>query len=287
MDLTTAVAGAAIGTGAVLAYAGARPTVPDLKWVVARLEQPDAATEPTSGRERLLTGLAVRLGLDRYRSDLEMVGETPAQLAARKVGYAVVGLAFPPVLSTVMAVIGLSLPFAIPLLASLVFGAVLFAVPDVDLRRRADAVRAEMRRAVCVYLELVALERVADAGASEALERAAEIGDGRAFDLIRDALLRARLFGVPPWRELDRLAVDLKVPELGDVADIVRLSGEDGAAVYATLRARAASLRTALLNADTASANAASEHMVIPVALLGLAFMALLGFPALIRIVFG
>ena len=110
MDLTAAVAGAAIGTGAVLAYAGARPTVPDLKWVVARLEQPDAATEPTSGRERLLTGLAVRFGLDRYRSDLELVGETPAQLAARKVGYAVVGLAFPPVLSTVMAVIGLSLP---------------------------------------------------------------------------------------------------------------------------------------------------------------------------------
>jgi hypothetical protein len=287
MDLTAALAGAAIGTGAVLTYAGARPTVPDLKWVVWRVERPDAAAEATRRREQVLMSLAVRLGLDRYRSDLELVGETPAQLAARKVGYAVVGFAFPPVLSMVMAVIGLTLPFAIPLLASLVFGAVLFAVPDVDLRRRADAVRAEMRRAVCVYLELVALERVADAGASEALERAADIGDGRAFDLIRDALLRARLFGVPPWRELDRLAVDLKVPELGDVADIVRLSGEDGAAVYATLRARAASLRTAILNAETASANAASEHMVIPVALLGLAFMALLGFPALIRIVFG
>jgi hypothetical protein len=95
------------------------------------------------------------------------------------------------------------------------------------------------------------------------------------------------VFGVPPWRELERLADELKVPELGDVADIMRLSGEDGAAVYATLRARATSLRTALLNADAARSNAASEHMVVPVALLGLTFMVLLGFPALYRIVFG
>ncbi|MFZ5872260.1 MAG: type II secretion system F family protein, partial [Actinomycetota bacterium] len=148
-------------------------------------------------------------------------------------------------------------------------------------------IRAQMRRAVSVYLELVALERAADAGTVEALDRAAAIGDGRAFILIRDALLRARLSGAPPWQGLAHLADQLRVPELGDVADIMRLSGEDGAAVYATLRARAASLRTTLLTASVTDANAASEHMIMPVACLGLAFMALLGYPAFARILFG
>jgi hypothetical protein len=37
----------------------------------------------------------------------------------------------------------------------------------------------------------------------------------------------------------------------------------------------------------TAKANAASEHMVVPAALLGIAFMALIAYPALTRILFG
>ena len=144
-----------------------------------------------------------------------------------------------------------------------------------------------MRAASCVYLELVALERAADAGTVEALDRAAAIGHSPEFARIRDALLRAELAGRPAWDGLDDLADTLGVPEYGDLADIMRLSGQDGAAVYATLRARAASLRTQLLTAATAKANAASEHMVIPTALLGIAFMALLGYPAISRILLG
>ena len=100
-------------------------------------------------------------------------------------------------------------------------------------------------------------------------------------------MLRAQLTGTSPWQGLAQLAAELRVPELGDVADIMRLSGEDGAAVYATLRARAASLRSALLTDAAAEANAASEHMIMPVAVLGVAFMALLGYPAFSRILFG
>jgi hypothetical protein len=289
MDLTIALAGAAVGTGTAMAIAAAVPTTPDLKAVLGRLEPPPvtADTEGVGSRWRAFDPLAERLGLQRYRSDLALVQETAGDLAARKVGYAAIGLVFPPLLATASTVLGVRPPVPVPVVASLLLAVVLFFVPDVDLRRRAAEVRAEMRRAVCIYLELVALERLADAGASEALERAADIGDGRAFTLIRDALLRARVFGVPPWRELQRAATQLRVPELGDVADIMRLSGEDGAAVYLTLRARATSLRAALLNDDATRSNAASEHMVIPVALLGLSFMALLAFPALYRIVFG
>ena len=179
------------------------------------------------------------------------------------------------------------MPWSAPTVAALGLGAVLFFLPDVDLRRRAGEVRAELRQVLCVFLEFVALERAADAGAAESLERAAAVGDSRFFVLVRDELVRAQLAGEPAWRAFEHLADRVEVPELGDVADIMRLTGEDGAGVYGTLRARAASLRTALLNEQAAQANAASEQMVVPVALLGIAFLLLLGYPAFARIVFG
>jgi ABC-type antimicrobial peptide transport system permease subunit len=186
-----------------------------------------------------------------------------------------------------MAVVGLALPWVVPTLFGVVLGAVLFLVPDVDLRHRAAVAREDLRAELSVYLELVALERAADSGASEALDRAAAVGDSRFFGLMRDELVRSQLRGEPAWRSFDRLATRVGVDELADVADIMRLTGEDGASVYSTLRARAASLRGALLTQEAAKANAASEQMVVPVALLGVAFLLLLGYPAFARIVFG
>ena len=298
---TVVLAGAAVGGGLAIIIAGLSPSTPDLRSAVAHLDSAprivpgidatsgDRARGPRwQGWSRThLPRLAARMGLRRYRADLDLVGEGPETLVARKLGYALLGLAFPPVLATTMALVGLSVPLVLPGVASLGLAIALFFVPDLDLRRRATTTRREMRRAVCVYLELVALERVADAGTVEALNRAAGIGNGRAFSLIRAALLRAHLAGAAPWQGLAQLTEELRVPELGDVADIMRLSGEDGAAVYATLRARAASLRTALLTDAAAEANAASEHMIMPVAFLGVTFMALLGYPAFARILFG
>jgi hypothetical protein len=86
---------------------------------------------------------------------------------------------------------------------------------------------------------------------------------------------------------LTQLAEELGLPELGDLADIMRLSGEEGATVYHTLRARSAGLRTALLTAEHAKANAAGERMSLPVSALVLIFLVLLATPALIRVVFG
>ena len=194
----------------------------------------------------------------------------------------------PGVLTSILSIAGLALPVVIPVLAGRRRSrSGCRSCPRSSCAARAAVARVQMRRTVCVYLELVALERAADAGAVEALERAAAIGDGPGFGHIRDALLRARLEGRTPWQQLSELALELDVPELGDVADIMRLSGEDGAAVLPTLRARAASLRTWLLQSEVTAANEASERMSIPVALLGVAFMALLGFPAFWRILFG
>ena len=287
------LAGACIGLGVAMMIAGLRPPAPDLAAGVARMTGavPAPGLAGRRGADRLLsstaTGVVEFLHLDRHAADLALTGTTATRLALEKLGYAALGLAFPLLLTAMSAVAGLTLPLMVPTTAAVMLAVVLSFMPEVELHRRATLARDQMRRTVCSYLELVALERAADAGAVEALERAAAIGDGAGFEHIRAALLRARLEGRTPWQQLSALAEQVGVAELGDVADIMRLSGEDGAAVLPTLRARSASLRTWLLQSEVTRANEASERMSIPVALLGVAFMALLGFPAFARILFG
>lgn len=275
----------------VLLLDALRPAPPSLAVVIRRLDATadsrTAATDGWWGRRWWAThapDLAERLGLGRYAADLAVLDEPPTMLLARKCGYSLLGLAFAPVLATAMSLIGLTLPVAIPAAASLILAAGLFWAPDLDLTRRARTARYELRQTLATYLDLVALERAADAGASEALHRAAAVGDGTWFARLRDTLLHARVATMPPWIELADLGEKLRVPELGDLATLMRMSGEDGAAVYTSLRARADALHTALLAEDTAAANAATEHLVIPVALLGLTFLALLAIPAALRL---
>lgn len=290
------LAGALVGVGVTLVAAGLAPAHPDLRAALDRLDPRTAAQFAVTAdgrgligvaRARMLPRVVETLGLRRFTADLRMVDQTVEQLAVRKVGYALLGLTFPTVMALLLAAVGIRAPVVFPAALAAVGTGVLFFAPDVDLRRRATRARSDMRRATCVYLELVALERAADSGATEALERAATVGQSREFERIREALLTAEVTGKPAWTGLSELADVTRIPELGDLADIMRLSGQDGAAVYGTLRARAASLRTQLLTATAAEANAASEHMTVPVALLGVAFMALIGYPAFARIFAG
>ncbi|WP_028048825.1 type II secretion system F family protein [Cellulomonas sp. URHD0024] len=287
--------GGLVGAGVVVAVAGLSPARPDLALTIERF-LPEADGVPIESRparrfdgirDVVLPRAVHTFGLSRYAADLGMVDQSAEELAGRKLGYAALGLVFPTLLSVLLLALGIPLPFAVPTAAGLALGAVFFLLPDLTLRTEAATARASMRHATCVYLELVAMERLADAGPSEALDRAASIGGSREFARIRDALLHAELAGQPSWSGLSDLAAATGVTELADAADIMRIAGQDGGAIYSTLRARAASLRTQLLATSTAKANAASEHMVVPVSLLGLCFMALLGYPAFMRILFG
>lgn len=291
MSYPVLLAGAVTGLGLAVLVGSRRRVVPDLAAARSRrdrlLRDGTASTGEQRGLGAALPLLAERLGLSRYQADLDLLGRSSSTLLLHKLGYALLGLLFVPLLSAVMALLGLHVPVTLPAVFSLGLAAALFFAPDVDLKRRASVERDNFRRAVCVYLELVALERAADAGAGASLVRAAAVSDARPFRMISEELDCAQLAARPPWRGLRRLALRIDVPELADVADIMALTGEDGAAVYNTLRAKAASLRSTLLNKDAARANAASEHMIVPVSLLGVAFMALLGYPAFARIVFG
>ena len=305
-SLTAAVVtGATAGLGLTLIVRELLPRQPQLAAALDRLAPPRltstlpaaAPLEGPGGPDGPpASSLETRVGLraQRYLAGTPLVPVPSRELlllrlpvaafVGQKVLLALLGLAFPVLFTIVAAAMGYRLPFAVPVLGSLVLGVLMFVLPDLDVRRKAARAREEFARATSAYIDLTALERAAGAGATQALEQAATVGDSWVFIRLREQLVRARLAGVPPWNGLHDLATELGLPELSDLADIMRLSGEQGAAVAETLRARSRGLRVALLNKEQTRANTDSERMVIPVALLGLTFLVILGAPAIVRI---
>jgi len=151
-----------------------------------------------------------------------------------------------------------------------------FFVPDLLLRRSGKASQARAVESLLVFIDLVTLERLANASATEALQSAAALSDVPLFVQIRTALERARLEQQSPYGELRRLADDLELPELKDVADIMQLD-ESGAALSGTLRARVKELRNAHLTREQIAAGAAAEgmtiYMTIPALIFGMIFL--------------
>jgi Flp pilus assembly protein TadB len=233
------------------------------RWLLARLERLPGVKVPTV--------------------NLALLGQGPGQFMLKKTALAVLGLLCPVIAAVPWIIAGVGLPFYVPAGAGLLVAALLFITPDLAVRDQARRAREEFAHALSAYLDLVALKRAADAGPAEALEKAAEVGEGWPFLYLQGALRRARLEKIPPYQALTELAHAYGLPVLDDVADIMRGSATDGAAVYKALRARTAALNAELLADQAAEANAASEKMTAPGALLAVLVMLLMAFPAVIR----
>ena len=292
MLVPAVLAGLVVGVGVLLLLREAVPGHPHLGAALNRIAGADRRTAPAVGGVALAdrVGAALEPHLTHRRlvrvpaQDLALLDTTVPAFLGRKAAYAMLGLGFAPLLAAGMALAGAGLPLVVPTVGSLALAVGLWLVPDLDVHLRAAAARLDFARAITAYLDLTALERAAGSGASQAMERAALVGDSWVFERLRSELLRAQWTGTPPWEALEALADHLRLPELSDLADIMRLSGEEGTAVYDTLRARSKGMRSALLTREQTAANADSERMVIPVALLGLVFLCLLAYPALVRV---
>ena len=287
--------GALIGLGAAGLLFAAVPAQPDLGDVLARLSPPSrrrAGAPVTSANpdteERLgiwaeRTLPARLLGVPPAR-DLAVLRKTHAQFYGRKVLYGLLGLILPTLMTGFFALIGISVPFVVPVAATLGLSAVLFMMPSRDISEDAKKARSDFARALSAYIELCALERNSGAGASVALANAAEVGDSWVFRKISEELARSRYNGQPPWDSLEALAEDLGLPELAEVADIMRLANDESSEVYRQLRARSASVRSSLLSSELAQAGVVEERMYLPASLLGVVFLALLMAPPLLRL---
>jgi Flp pilus assembly protein TadB len=285
MSAWLVAAGALTGLGCWLVVSELIPAGPSLRAAIDRLDSGGSSDDRIVLPARLGERLAAAAPWVHVpRQDLRLLGQDPADWLARKVSLGFAGLAAVPVLSALLALGGLSVRWTIPAGATAALAAGLFFVPDVATRMRARGRRADFRYALTSYIDLVALERGAGAAPTEALEAAAEVGRGWAFERIGGALSRARNASAQPWDGLARLAGEIGISELADLAEIASVAGQDGARILDTLGARAESMRAEALAAAKSQAGARSTTMVLPIALLAGGFLVLLIFPDFYRL---
>ncbi|WP_053203928.1 type II secretion system F family protein [Jiangella muralis] len=218
-----------------------------------------------------------------YR-DLALLRRSVAHFLGERAICAAVGLVLPTAASAALTISGARLPFVVPAMTGLVAAALLSYLPLYTVADLARAKRAEFRRAMSTYVDLVALERAAGSGATQSLESAARIGESWAFQRVRDELAHARWAGVPAWEALRTVGRELRLPELTDTGDVMRMSARDGATVYDVLRTRASAMRSELLTSDQARAGSRTERATAPLAATAVVFMLLLAAPVAMRI---
>lgn len=295
--ITAALLGALAGLALVcVLLALVRPAPVNVAAAVAELDdhaarRADGAPprSPWSTRIQRLSGLSGRSS-NRWwgipAADLDVLDQTADRYLARRLAWTS-GAAV-----AVLAVAGLAwfggvgFSSAVVVLAVVVGAVAGLVVPVLAVQEDAARAREEFRRATAAYLDLVAQERATGRAPSQALGEAAAVGDSWVFARISRTLGRAMRAGHTPWEALSRLSKRMGVVELADLADILATAA-DGAAIYTTLIAKSSALRAAALAADKADANARSQRLALPVALLLVAFLLLVMYPAMIRLATG
>ena len=241
----------------------------------------------TSGMRRLADRfevLAAQRGwrLGRVRNDLGIMNRTVGSFLASKVVIGVLMLLIAPVLWSIIVVLGgTHLPTALPAIGALALGAFGFFIPDLALKGEAEERRAEFRRVVGIFLDLVSMNLAGGRGLPEALMSASTISEHWALIRIRQALANARLFGTTPWVALDALGADIGVEELRDLSAALVLAADDGAKIKQSLSARAATLRRREMADVEGEAGESSQSMLVAQLVLCLGFMVFLAYPAL------
>lgn len=213
--------------------------------------------------------------------DLEVTQRSLTAVTMERLLVALSGLVLPLVMLIVTAFGGVRLPGSLMMLMALVGAGVGYQVPRWQLTSRAALARRRFRTSLSAYLDLVSIMLAGGAGIETALFAASAIGDGPAFTRITQALDVSRTSRQSPWDALADLGSSIGVAELPELAATVRLGGEQGARMTASLVAKASSMRSKQLAEVEAQANAATEKMGLPMVMLFIGFLILLGYPAM------
>ncbi|MGW3494256.1 type II secretion system F family protein [Streptomyces sp. NPDC001020] len=218
------------------------------------------------------------------RADLAVLGRGWEKFLATKFLLGVTGLIFGPFLFAVVWTLGFSNSPVVPVWMALLFAAVFFFLPDLEVRRDAADKRRDLKRVIGAYLDLVSMSLAGGRGLPEALMAAAEISDGWANQRIRSALSDARITGISQWQALGQLGEELGIEELKDLSASLALVADDGAKVRESLASRAETMRHRELAEIEGSAGEKSQSMLVAQLLLCAGFLVFLIYPAAIRV---
>ncbi|MFC8796257.1 TadC protein [Promicromonospora sp. NPDC057138] len=212
-------------------------------------------------------------------ADLDLIGKTATDHYGEKALGAVIMLVAVPFLGLCVGLLNLGMPVSVPLGGALVLALGAWFLPDLDAKTKAKRARQEFSRAVSTYLELLAIERISGAGATQATFAAAQVAGSWPFRRIAAALERSRWEGQAPWVALRELGEEVEVDALGEVAAIVELAGTQGSAIHDQLQSKAAAMRDAQLDVEQQLAHDATVRMTVPGTLTVFVYFLMLIFP--------
>ncbi|QRX91163.1 type II secretion system F family protein [Streptomyces noursei] len=291
------VLGALFGAGAAALVYGLRPPRPALADVLAALNTPvELVSSPRQEAEK--TEWATRLGrravplvralgfpTKSLCADLAVCGTDEEQHLAGKAACAMTGLVAPWAVVLLLRLgVDVAAGWWVPLAGSLALAAALFFVPDLDLGRRAECRRREMRHTLSLVLDLTVIALAGGAGVQQALTQAIAAPQGWAAGALRHALHVAQLTRTSPWTHLGELGRQLGVSDLVELASTLSLAGSEGAKIRGSLGAKARAMRRRRTSEADGAAQAATERMSLPVMGLFAAFLLLIGYPALAHV---
>lgn len=287
-------AGVVVAVGLVLIGVGLVPPRRDLaanlgRWEVARRHatRAQSAQVVADGWQtrlgRWLVDEFAKRGLELptgWRRDLAIGDRTVEATLATLAVYAVGGVLGAGLLGTLTAMAGLAVGPVIPAALGLFIAVILVAGHLRSITAQANERRAELRRSLGTYLDLVSMCLAGGQGITQALPAAATIGTGWTFEVINDTVRGARASGLTPWEALGELGVEYGISELTDLSSAAGLVGDSGAKVRASLNARATTLRKRQLADARAKADAGSDDMRLTQVIVAFGFLAALMYPA-------
>jgi tight adherence protein C len=284
-----AILAGGLGAGIWLIIRGLVPPARPLRVLSGELVAPRPTlghARPGDGVRRWWERLAVRLGgghSERLAADLAVLGRTEVRHAVDKLGYALVFLVLALIPAAVFPAVGVDVPPLSVVLAALLFAGVGWSYPELDVRSRARTARRSWAQALTVYVDVVGISLAGGAGVEDALMVAADAGAGPQFEELRRTLRAAQTRRRKLWHALDDLGARMDVVALRELAAAVDLAAESGSRIRETLIAKAGALRVRQLTEAEADAQKASETMGIAPALLAVAAVVLIGYPAVAR----
>ena len=257
------------------------PTTPDAE------RGADDGSEGTGAVQHATRRATSRIERDLHSNsmlnqDARMVGRSLETHALHKMAGLVLGAALLAALGFFAnTLFELELPLLAIVAVTLAGGLLGWWVPDSILKTEAAKERVLFQQVTESWLELVAQLVTAGADTFGALAAAASYSEQPGFVVIRDALRVSAASGEPPWTGLRRLADDRRLRFLDPFCSALELAGTTGAGSRQAILAQVESARSkAMLEADAAAASS-GEKMGAPLALIGGAFMILMGYPPL------
>ncbi len=279
--------GALAGLGLLLVVVGLTP-----RPVRATLPDSTEPAGPAGAEDSGAVQVATRRAARRIQQDLHakpmlmqdarMVGRSLETHALHKLAGLVLGAALLATVSVLAnTLFGLGLPVPLIVAVALVGGLGGWWLPDSMLKTAAEKERVLFQQVTESWLELVAQLVTAGTDTFAALARAASYSQQPGFVVIRDALRVSSASGEPPWTGLRRLADERRLRFLDPFCSALELAGTTGAGSRQAILAQVEAARSkAMLEADAAAASS-GEKMGAPLALIGGAFMILMGYPPL------